>query len=64
MRTPLRAAAASADTIETGVEITSAHGHEMTSSTSDRYTQLLHSAPKKSGGTTAMAIASARTIGV
>ncbi len=36
MSTPLRAAAASADTIETGVEMTSAHGHEMTSSTSER----------------------------
>ena len=35
IRTPLRAAAASADTIDTGVEITSAHGHEITSSTSD-----------------------------
>ena len=35
MSTPLRAAAASADTIDTGVEITSAHGQEMTSSTSD-----------------------------
>ena len=34
--TPFRAAAASADTIETGVEITSAHGQEMTSSTSER----------------------------
>ena len=34
--TPFRAAAASADTIDTGVEITSAHGHEMTSSTSAR----------------------------
>ena len=36
MSTPLRAAAASAETIETGVEMTSAHGHEMTSSTSER----------------------------
>ena len=34
--TPLRAAAASADTTETGVEITSAHGQEMTRSTSAR----------------------------
>ena len=34
--TPFRAAAASADTIETGVEMTSAHGQEMTSSTSER----------------------------
>ena len=34
--TPLRAAAASAETTETGVEMTSAHGHEMTSSTSAR----------------------------
>ena len=29
MSTPLRAAAASADTIDTGVEMTSAHGHEI-----------------------------------
>ena len=36
MSTPLRAAAASAETIETGVEITSAHGQEITSSTSAR----------------------------
>ena len=36
MSTPLRAAAASAETIDTGVEMTSAHGHEMTSSTSER----------------------------
>jgi len=34
--TPLRAAPASAATIETGVEITSAHGQETTSSTSAR----------------------------
>ena len=34
--TPLRAAADSADTIETGVEMTSAHGQEITSSTSAR----------------------------
>ena len=34
--TPRRAAPASADTIDTGVEITSAHGHETTSSTSAR----------------------------
>ncbi len=36
MSTPLRAAAASAETIDTGVEMTSAHGHEMTSRTSER----------------------------
>ena len=34
--TPLRAAPASAATIDTGVEITRAHGHETTSSTSAR----------------------------
>ena len=34
MSTPRRAAAASADTIDTGVAITSAHGHAITSSTS------------------------------
>ena len=36
MSTPLRAAPASAATIETGVEMTSAHGHDTTSSTSAR----------------------------
>ena len=34
--TPLRAAPASAATIDTGVEMTSAHGHETTSSTRPR----------------------------
>ena len=34
--TPFRAAADSAETIETGVEMTSAHGQEITSSTSAR----------------------------
>ena len=34
--TPFRAAVAIADTTDTGVEITSAHGHEITSSTSAR----------------------------
>ena len=36
MSTPRRAAVASAATIDTGVEITSAHGHATTSSTSAR----------------------------
>ena len=36
IRTPLRAAAASAETIETGVEMTSAQGQEITSRTSAR----------------------------
>ena len=52
MSTPLRAAADSADTIDTGVEMTSAHGHEITSSTSDRYSHVDTSAPATSGGTT------------
>ena len=34
--TPRRAAPASAETIDTGVEMTSAHGHEITSRTSAR----------------------------
>ena len=38
--TPFRAAAESADTIDTGVEITSAHGQEMTSRTSARYSHV------------------------
>ena len=32
----------SAETIDTGVEITRAHGHEMTRSTRDRYTHVDH----------------------
>ena len=36
MRTPFRAAPDSAATIDTGVEMTSAHGHDTTSSTSAR----------------------------
>ena len=36
INTPLRAAPASAATIDTGVEITSAHGHDTTSRTSAR----------------------------
>jgi hypothetical protein len=34
--TPFRAAAASAETIDTGVDITSAQGQEITSRTSER----------------------------
>src|SRR3954469_21599610 len=64
INTPLRAAAASAATIETGVEITSAHGQDTTSSTSARYPQVDHEAPITSGGTTATATASAITAGV
>ena len=62
--TPLRAAADNAATIETGVEITSAQGHEMTSSTSDRYSQVDASAPAASGGTIATTAARAITDGV
>ena len=47
MRTPLRAAAESADTIDTGVEMTSAQGHEITSSTRDRYSHVATSAPRR-----------------
>ncbi len=42
MSTPFRAAPASAATTDTGVEITSAHGHETTSSTRARYTLSCH----------------------
>ena len=38
MSTPLRAAAAMADTTETGVEMTSAHGHEITRSATTWFT--------------------------
>ena len=47
----MRAAAASAETIDTGVEMTSAHGHEITSSTSERENQVPHDASNSSGGT-------------
>jgi hypothetical protein len=39
----MRVAAPMAETIETGVEMTNAHGHAMTNSTSARYTQVLES---------------------
>src|SRR6185436_11191939 len=62
--TPLRAADASAATIDTGVEITSAQGHDTTSSTSARYSHSCQAAPRTSGGRIATAAASAITIGV
>ena len=61
--TPLRAAPASAATIETGVEITSAHGQETTSSTSARYSHVSQPAWNNNGGTTAIAAASTMTAG-
>ena len=61
INTPFRAAAASADTIDTGVEMTRAHGQEMTSRTSDRYTQTDQLAPKISGGASATITAIAST---
>jgi len=64
MSTPLRAAPASAATIETGVEITSAHGHDTTSSTSARYTHGCQSARATIGGSAPIATASAITAGV
>jgi len=64
INTPFRAAAASADTIDTGVEMTRAHGQEMTSRTSDRYTQTDQLAPKISGGASATITAIASTAGV
>jgi hypothetical protein len=61
--TPRLAAADTAATIETGVEITSAHGHETTSRTSARYTHSRAGAPS-SGGTMARASAATITDGV
>ena len=51
-------------TIDTGVEMTRAHGQEMTSRTSDRYTQTDQLAPKISGGASATITAIASTAGV
>ena len=68
--TPSRLARVIPLTMDTGVEITSAHGQLTTSTTSAR---LIHSAQApqsapvtaaRSGGTTAIAIASAMTAGV
>ena len=57
-------AADSAATIDTGVEITSAHGHAMTSRTSARYVHPLASGAPASHGTTPSATAMATTTGV
>ena len=43
INTPERAAAVNAETMDTGVEITSAHGHATTSSVMARYTQVENS---------------------
>ena len=64
MSTPRRAPAASADTMATGVAMTSAHGQAMTSSTSARYSHTDHSSPPANGGTIATTAASAMTAGV
>ena len=65
MSTPLRAAAASAATIDTGVEMTSAHGHDTTSSTSARYTDVVPAhAERRAADTVDGTAASAITAGV
>src|SRR5262245_2606456 len=64
MSTPLRAAAESADTTDTGVEITSAHGQAITSNTSARYNQTAASAVALTAGTSATATANVITAGV
>src|SRR5258708_28530004 len=51
--TPFLAAPASAATMDTGVEITSAQGQETTSSTSARYIHACQAAWSASGGKTA-----------
>ena len=62
--TPLRAALVSPATMDTGVEMTSAHGQAMTSTTSASYTQADHAPPKNSGGATATSAATASMAGV
>ncbi len=51
---PRRAAVASALTMVTGVEMTSAHGQAMTRMTSARYSQSMNGCPRARGGTTAI----------
>src|SRR5688572_28788067 len=62
--TPCLAAPASADTIDTGVEITSAHGHDTTSNTSARYSQISNDWFATTSGTAATSAASTTMAGV
>src|SRR5699024_7134050 len=64
MSTPFLAAFPIADTIATGVEITSAQGQATISKASTLYVHVLHPLKQKSGGRTITAIANAKTIGV
>lgn len=64
MRMPRRAAAVSALTTVTGVEITSAQGQAMTSSASASYAACCQFQPMKSGAATASSNASTKTMGV
>jgi len=64
MRTPARAAAVSADTMDTGVEMTSAHGQATTSSAIARYPHTDGSPPANTGGTMASSTARTTTAGV
>ena len=64
MSTPFLAAAASAATMLTGVEITSAQGQAITSSTSARYSHSPQPPPNSSGGASSTARARAMTAGV
>ena len=57
------AAIRATETMATGVEMTSAQGQEITSRTSDRYSQCCQLPAPASGGTTAAPIASAITPG-
>ena len=50
--------------METGVAMTSAHGHAMTSRTRARYVHSCHAAPMTSGGSNAMSSAKMKTAGV
>src|SRR5699024_11305521 len=62
--TPFLAAFPIAETIATGVEITSAQGQATTNKASPLYVHVLHAPKPKSGGRTITAIANAKTIGV
>jgi hypothetical protein len=62
--TPRRAAEPSALTMVTGVEITSAQGQPITSSTSALYSACVQVAPASSGSSTAVPMASAKIAGV
>ena len=64
MRSPRRAPAASPEAIAAGVEITSAQGQAITSSTSALYSACVEVQPNSQGVSSATASASTNTPGV